>query len=142
VEKKKGKRKRRKEKEKEEKKKENRKEENKGRKIEKGFIKLGEFLGKLGEGVLRIFLGFSDTDVNSGTAVMERRTGQRDRGVRGNPGVVADRGAGVTRDGRRPKRRRCGGFRGTRAEGKRIDRGFERGLNELSGKVLKTRVIY
>jgi hypothetical protein len=94
VEKKKGKRKRRKEKEKEEKKKENRKEENKGRKIEKGFIKLGEFLGKLGEGVLRIFLGFSDTDVNSGTAVMERRTGQRDRSVRGNPGVVADRGAG------------------------------------------------
>jgi hypothetical protein len=56
---------------------------------------------------LRIFLGFSDTGVNSGTAVMARRTGRRDRGVRGIPGVVADRGAGATRDGRRPERRRC-----------------------------------
>jgi hypothetical protein len=34
-----------------------------------------------------------------GTAVMARRTGRRDRGVRGIPSVVADRGAGVTRDG-------------------------------------------
>jgi hypothetical protein len=42
------------EKGKEEKKKEKRKKENKGRKIEKGFRKLGEFLGKLGEG----FCGF------------------------------------------------------------------------------------
>jgi hypothetical protein len=56
---------------------------------------------------LRIFLGFSDTGVNSETAVMARRTGRRDRVVRGIPGVVADRGAGATRDGRRPKRRRC-----------------------------------
>jgi hypothetical protein len=76
-------------------------------KIEKGFRKLGEFLGKLGEVVLRIFLGFSDTSVNSGTAVMARRTGRRDRGMRGIPGVVANRGAGATRDGRRPERRRC-----------------------------------
>jgi hypothetical protein len=29
-----------------------------------------------------------------GTAVMARRTGRRDRGVRGIPGTVADRGAG------------------------------------------------
>jgi hypothetical protein len=94
-------------KEKEEKKTENRKKENKGRKIEKGFRKLGEFLEKIGEGVLRIFLGFSDTGVNSGTAVMARRTGQRDRGVRRIPGVVADRGAGAARDGRRPEHRRC-----------------------------------
>jgi hypothetical protein len=36
----------------------------------------------------------------------------------------------------------AGGIRGTRAEGKEIDWGFERGLNELSGKVLKTHVIY
>jgi hypothetical protein len=42
---------------------------------------------------LRIFLGFSDTGVNSGTAVMARRTGRRDRGVRGIPGAVADNGA-------------------------------------------------
>jgi hypothetical protein len=94
---KKKKEKREKKKEKREKKKENRKKENKGRKIEKGFRKLGEFLEKLGEAVLRIFLGFSDTGVNYGTAVMARRTGQRDRGVRGIPGVVADRGAGATR---------------------------------------------
>jgi hypothetical protein len=95
-----GKEKKRKGKENEENKKENRKKENKGRKIEKGFRKLGE-------GVLRIFLGFSDTGVNSGTAVMARRTGRRDRGVHGIPGVVADRGAGATHDGRRPERRRC-----------------------------------
>jgi hypothetical protein len=34
------------------------------------------------------------------------------------------------------------GIHGTRAEGKRIDRGFRRGVNELSEKVFKTRVIY
>jgi hypothetical protein len=56
---------------------------------------------------LRIFLGFSNTGVNSGTAVMARRTGQQDRGVRGIPDTVADCGAGAARDGRRPERRRC-----------------------------------
>jgi hypothetical protein len=56
---------------------------------------------------LRIFLGFSDTGVNSGTMVMARQTGRRDRSVRGIPGVVADRGAGAARDGRQPERRRC-----------------------------------
>jgi hypothetical protein len=94
-------------KEKEEKKTVNRTRKIREEKIEKGFRKLGEFLGKLGEGVLRIFLGFSDTGVNSGTAVMARWTGRRDRDVRGIPGVVADRCAGATRDGRRPERRRC-----------------------------------
>jgi hypothetical protein len=54
---------------------------------------------------LRIFLGFSDTGVNSGTAVMARRTGRWDRGVRGIPGMrgipsaVADNGARVTGGG-------------------------------------------
>jgi hypothetical protein len=56
---------------------------------------------------LRIFLGFSDTGVNSGTTVMARRTDRRDLGVREIPGVVPDRGAGAACDGRRPKRRRC-----------------------------------
>jgi hypothetical protein len=65
---------------KEKKRKGNRKTENKGGNRKKGFRKLGKFLGKLGEGFLRIFLGFSDTGVNSGTAVMARRTGRRDRG--------------------------------------------------------------
>jgi hypothetical protein len=37
----------------------------------------------------------------------------------------------------------AGGIRGRRVEGEREnDRGFERGVNELGGKVLKTRVIY
>jgi hypothetical protein len=116
-----GKRKKEKEKgekgkEKEEKKKENRKKEkNQGREIEKGFRKLGEFLEKLGEGVLRIFLGFSDTGVNSGTAVMSRRTGQRDRGMRGILGTVADYGAGVARAGAGLSAGGAGGIRGTRA---------------------------
>jgi hypothetical protein len=65
---------------------------------------------------LRIFLGFSDTGVNSGTAVMARRTGRRDRGVRGIPGTVADRGAGEARVGAGLS---AGGIRGTRAEGER-----------------------
>jgi hypothetical protein len=41
--------------------------------------------------------GFSGVGVIFGTAVMARRTGRRDRGVRGIPGAVADRGAGVAR---------------------------------------------
>jgi hypothetical protein len=61
------------------------KKENKARKIEKGFRKLGEFLGKLGEGFLRIFPGFSNTGVKSGTVVIARWTGRRDRGGAGFP---------------------------------------------------------
>jgi hypothetical protein len=82
----------------------------KRRKIEKGFRKLGKILGKLGErgkGFLGIILGFSDTVVNSGTAMMARRFGRRDRGGRGIPGVVADSDAGAARGGRRPECVRC-----------------------------------
>jgi hypothetical protein len=68
---------------------------------------------------LQIFLGFSDTGVNSGMAVMARRTGRRDRGVRGIPGMVADRGAGVARVGAGLSAGGAGGIRGTRAEGER-----------------------
>jgi hypothetical protein len=114
-----GKEKREKGKEKEEKKKENKKRKNQGREIEKGFRKLGEFLEKLGEGVLRIFLGSSDTGVNSGMAVMARRTGRRDRSVRGIPDTVADRGAGVARVGAGLSAGGDGGIRGTHAEGER-----------------------
>jgi hypothetical protein len=62
--------------------------------------------------------------------------------VRWIPGVVADRGAGAARVGDGPGAGGAGGIRGTRVEGKRIDRGFERVLNELNRKVLKTRMIY
>jgi hypothetical protein len=86
---------------------------------------------------LRIFLGFSDTGVNSGTAVMARQTGRRDRGVRRIPGVVADRGAEVTHDGRRPERRRCRRDSRHARRRKGIGRGFEKGLNKLSGKVFE-----
>jgi hypothetical protein len=68
---------------------------------------------------LRIFLGFSDTGVNSGTTVIARRTGQRDRSVRGIPGTVADRGAGVARVGAGLSAGGAGGIRSTRAEGER-----------------------
>jgi hypothetical protein len=73
---------------------------------------------------------------------MARRTGRRDRGVRGIPGVVADRGAGAARDGRCPGRGWCRrDSRHARRGGEREDdRGFD-GINELSGKVLQTRVI-
>jgi hypothetical protein len=49
----------------------------------------------------------SGVNVIFGTAVMARRTGRRDRGVRGIPSVVADRGAGAARDGRQPECGRC-----------------------------------
>ena len=62
-----------------------------------------------------IFLGFSDTGVNSGTAVMARRTGRQDRGVRGIPGTVADRGVGKARVDAGPGAGGAGGIRGTRA---------------------------
>jgi hypothetical protein len=58
---------------------------------------------------------------------MARRTGRRDHGMRGIPSVVADRGAGAAHVGDGPGAGGAGGIRGTRAEGKRIDRGFERG---------------
>jgi hypothetical protein len=41
----------------------------------------------------------SGVGVIFGTTVMARRTGRRDRGVRGIPGMVANRGAGVARVG-------------------------------------------
>jgi hypothetical protein len=91
---------------------------------------------------LRIFLGFSDTGVNSETAVMARRTGRRDHGVRGIPGVVADRGAGATGDGRRPERRQCQQDSRHAHRGEKNRPGFRKGVNELSWKVLKTHVIY
>jgi hypothetical protein len=56
--------------------------------------------------------------------------------------MVADRSAGAAPVGDGPGAGGASGIRGTRVEGKRIDRGFERGLNKLSGKVLKTRVIF
>jgi hypothetical protein len=51
---------------------------------------------------------------------MARRTGRRDRGVRGIPGVVADSGAGVAGGGRRPECGRC------RRNSRHARRGWER----------------
>jgi hypothetical protein len=50
-------------------------------------------LGKLGGRICGVFR-FPGVRVIFGTAVMARRTGQRDRDVRGIPGAVADRSAG------------------------------------------------
>jgi hypothetical protein len=79
-----------------------------------------------------------------GTAVMARRTGRRDRGVREIPGTVADRGAGVTRVGAGLNAGGAGGIRGTHAPsvGEGRTTRVPKGINELNGKVLKTRVIY
>jgi hypothetical protein len=46
---------------------------------------------------------------------MARWTGQRDRGVRGIPGTVADCGVGKARVGAGPGAGGAGGIRGTRA---------------------------
>jgi hypothetical protein len=65
------------------------------------------------------FSGFSGVGVIFGTAVMARRTGRWDRGVRGIPDTVADRGAGVAHVGASPSAGGADGIRGTRAEGER-----------------------
>jgi hypothetical protein len=75
-------------------------------------------LGKLGEGFCGIFR-FPGVGVIFGTAVMARRTGRRDRGVRRIPGTVADCGAGKARVSAGPGAGGAGGIRGTRTEGER-----------------------
>jgi hypothetical protein len=57
----------------------------------------------------------SGVGVIFGTAVMARRPCQRDRGMRGIPGTVADRGAGKACVGAGPGAGGAGGIRGTRA---------------------------
>jgi hypothetical protein len=76
-------------------------------------------LGRLGGKYFAGFSDFSGVGVIFGTTVMARRTGRRDRGVRGIPGTVADRGAGVARVGAGLSAGGAGGIRGTRAEGER-----------------------
>jgi hypothetical protein len=79
----------------------------------------GESLGEKEEKILVEFSGFSGASVISGMAVMARRTGPRDRGVRGIPGTVADRGAGKARVSAGFSAGGAGGIRGTRAERER-----------------------
>jgi hypothetical protein len=57
----------------------------------------------------------SGVGVIFGAAVIAMRTGQRDRGVHGIPGTVADRGVGKARVGAGPGAGGAGGIRGTRA---------------------------
>jgi hypothetical protein len=75
-------------------------------------------LGKLGEGFCGVFR-FPGVGVIFGTAVMARRTGRRDRGVRGIPSTVADRSAGEACVGAGSSAGGADGIRGTRAEGER-----------------------
>jgi hypothetical protein len=56
--------------------------------------------------------------------------------------VVTDRGTGAARVGDGPGAGGAGGIRGTRVVGKESSGVSKGGVNELSGKVLKTRVIY
>jgi hypothetical protein len=112
----------------------------------KGFRVLGEFLGKFGGKEKRDFAEFSGfgRPRDFGMAVMARRTGRRDRGVRGIPGAVADKGARVIGGGATARVRAVpAGFaaRAPRVREGEDDRG-PKGINELSGKVLKTHVIY
>jgi hypothetical protein len=74
---------------------------------------------------------------------MARQTDRRDRGVRGIPGTVADRGAGVARVGAGLS---AGGAGGIAARAPRVREGAVarvlKGTNELSWTALKTRMIY
>jgi hypothetical protein len=97
-----------------------------------------------GKGILRGF-PVSAAGVIFGTVVMARRTGRRDRGMHGIPGAVADNGAGRHAVGDGPSAGGAGGNHGTRAEGERGKATgapkWGGGVVELSGNVLKTRVI-
>jgi hypothetical protein len=99
-------------------KKREKKKENKGRKIEKGFRKLGGFLGKLGEwgfADFSGFLGYRRQFRDGGDGEADRPAGLRC----GIPVVVANRGAGAARVGC-PGAGGAGGIRGTRVEGKEL----------------------
>jgi hypothetical protein len=54
---------------------------------------------------------------------MARRTGRRDRGVRGITSTVADRGVGKARVGAGPSAGGAGGIRGTRVGARGRDDG-------------------
>jgi hypothetical protein len=75
-------------------------------------------LWKFGERCCGVFR-FPGVGVIFRTAVMVRRSGRRDRGMRGISGTVADHGAGVARMGAGLNAGGGGGIRGTRAEGGR-----------------------
>jgi hypothetical protein len=72
-------------------------------------------LGKIGERVFAGFYDFPGVGVIFRTAVMARQTGRRDRGVRGIPGTVADRGVGKAHVGAGLGAGGASGIRGTRA---------------------------
>jgi hypothetical protein len=74
-------------------------------------------LGEIGKGFAGFSPGFSGVGAFSGTAVMARRTGHRDRGVRGIPGRWPT--AALGRRARVRPRCGAGGIRGTRAGGER-----------------------
>jgi hypothetical protein len=90
---------------------------------------------------LRIFLGFSDTGINFGTTVMAMRTGRQDRGGAGFlswwPTEALGRHAWVMAWVQAVPV----GF-AVRVPREKNRAGFRKGVNELSGKILKTRVIY
>jgi hypothetical protein len=86
-----------------------------GRKIKKRGGKIGEGIleksgnlpGKFGKGFTGFFPGFASVGAFSGTAVMARRTGHRDRGVgkarRGAAGVRCRRKSRHARRGERER---------------------------------------
>jgi hypothetical protein len=90
-----------------------------GKEIGKSFRKIRRISREIRGRVFCGFSGFLCVTLIFGTAVMARRTSRRDRGVRGIPGAVADRGAGAARVGDGPSAGGAGGIRGTRAEGER-----------------------
>jgi hypothetical protein len=102
-----------------------------GKEIGKSFRKIRRISREIRGRVFVGFCGFScfsGVGVIFGTAVLARRTGRRDRGMRGIPGAVADRGAEATRVGDGPSTGGAGRIRGTRAPRVREgdgDRGFE-----------------
>jgi hypothetical protein len=82
---------------------------------------------------LRIFLGFSDTGVNSGTVVMARRTGRRDRGGAGFPSWWLTAALGRHAWVMARVRVVPAGF-AARAPREKNRPGFRKGVNEFTGK--------
>jgi hypothetical protein len=76
---------------------------------------------------------------DGGDGEADRSAGPRRCGI---PVVVADRGAGAAHVGDGPGAGDASGICSRRAEGKESTGVSKGGVNELSGKILKTHVIY
>jgi hypothetical protein len=113
-----------------------------GKEIGKRFRKLGKIARNFREKDFAGFFRFPGVSVIFGTAVMARRTGRRDHGGAGFPAWWPTAVLGRHAWAMARVRAVLAGFAARAPRVRENGWGFERGVNELSGKILKPRVIY